>query len=354
MALGRSALAWALCAIVNLAWAADGDPGQAIAPPGPMGASGGAIPPFSFDLDRGTEERILALAPGRISDAEVRTTLALAPAPRIIALQGSFAFVTMEPFAEFLIAMGYPQQRIRNPRDGSLSYSSFADSARLAGTLAWYYEREGMVPMLIGHSQGGMMAIRVLHELAGDFGHPVVVWNPLSDEVAGGTSAADPVSGVVQPVSALKVPYAAAIATGTLPRILLGQWDMVQRLHEIPDTVTEFTGYSLEWDLIAGNFGRVEPYRATGAAEVRNVTLPQGANHIRMPVAKALALDPATRAWIDAYSPSRPAAPLPDAPGVDMSNIVHAADIWYSVKKHWCLEAQRMIREHRAAAGVEP
>ena len=44
------------------------------------------------------------------------------PAPRIIALQGSVALVTMEPFAEFLVAMGYPAERhSRNPRDGALS-----------------------------------------------------------------------------------------------------------------------------------------------------------------------------------------------------------------------------------------
>jgi hypothetical protein len=29
---------------------------------------------------------------------------------------------------------------------------------------------------------------------------------------------------------------------------------------------------------------------------------------------------------------------------VDTTNLLHAADIWYSVKKHWCLEAQRLLR----------
>ncbi len=64
----------------------------------------------------------------------------------------------MAPFAEFLIAMGYPAERLRNPRDGRLSYSSFGDSRRLAGSIAWHYEREGLMPMIIGHSQGGMLA----------------------------------------------------------------------------------------------------------------------------------------------------------------------------------------------------
>jgi hypothetical protein len=324
-------------------------PGPARAEPDQPAAEAAARAP-TIDLDRETQARILALAPEHITDIDVKQTLALAPAPRIINLQGSVAVVTMAPFAEFLAAMGYPEQRLRNPRDGALSYSSFADSRELAGTLAWYYEHEGMMPMLIGHSQGGMMAVRVLHELAGDFSAQIPVWDPLRGEAEPRTSIVDPFSGVERSVIGLKVPYAAALATGTLPRILLGQWDMVKRLHEIPDTVEEFTAFSLEWDLIAGNFGSYEAYRATGSAAVRNVTLPASASHIGLPLAKPLALDQKTRAWIDAYDPAQAPAPIPEEPGVDMSNIVHAADIWHSVKKHWCLEAQRLIRSRGLAA----
>jgi protein-S-isoprenylcysteine O-methyltransferase Ste14 len=301
-------------------------------------------PPVRVNLDRMTEERILALKPEHITDDQVRTVLARAPAPRIIDLQGSVAVVTMAPFAEFLIAMGYPEERVRNPRDGTLSYSSFVDSAELAGALAWYYEQEGMMPMLIGHSQGGMMAIKVLHELAGDFGDRLTVWNPLRNEAEARTSIIDPMSGAQRPIIGLKVPYAAALATGMLPRIMLGQWNMIERLREIPDTVVEFSGYSLDWDLIAGNFGHSEPYRAMGSAKVRNVTLPPSAGHINLPLVLPFASDPITRAWISNYSPSQPRPPLPSVPGVDLSNLLHAADIWYSVKKHWCLEAQKLIR----------
>jgi hypothetical protein len=110
-------------------------------------------------LDDAVEHRILALDPEHISPAEVRDVLRHAPAPRIIGLQGSFPLITMQPFAEYLIAMGYPEARLKDPRDGSMSRNSFSDSERLAGELAWYYENEGMMPMLIGHSQGGMLAI---------------------------------------------------------------------------------------------------------------------------------------------------------------------------------------------------
>src|SRR4029077_3163610 len=136
--------------------------------------------------------------------------LARVPAPRIILLQGSFGPVTMEPFAQFLIAMGYPADKIRNPRDGRQSESSFMDSQRLAGMVAWYYETEGMRPVLIGHSQGGMLAIRVLYDLAGAFSDSIHVWNPITDRAEPRTTIVDPATGEVRPVVGLRMRYAAA------------------------------------------------------------------------------------------------------------------------------------------------
>jgi len=300
-------------------------------------------------LDPAVEARILALDPEHLSPRDVGETLSRSPAPRIIGLQGSVPIVTMAPFAEFLVAMGYPEERLRNPQDGALSYSSFIDARQLAGALAWYYEHEGMMPMLIGHSQGGMVAVKVLHELAGNFGPSVPVWNPVRGVAEARTTIVDPLTGTERPVVGLTVPYAAALATGKLPRLLLGQWTMLSRLREIPDTVTEFTGFSLEWDAIAGNFGATEPYRATGSARVRNVILPSSASHIALPRAAELAHENATREWIEGYVPG--AAPPAPAVAIDTSNLLHAADIWYSVKKHWCLEAQRLIRARRAKTG---
>jgi hypothetical protein len=82
---------------------------------------------------------------------------------------------------------------------------------------------------------------------------------------------------------------------------------------------------------------------------VRNVRLSAGTSHIAMPQTKALALNVVTREWIERYRPD--ASPtLPADAGIDTGNLVHAADIWYSVKMHWCIEAQRAIRAQRAAA----
>jgi hypothetical protein len=303
--------------------------------------------PISPAVDSAIERRLLALVPEHISERDVREVLAHVPAPRIIDLEGSVPIVTMDSFAQFLIAMGYPEERVRDPENGSLSYSSAIDARRLAGTLAWYYERERMMPMLIGHSQGGMVVIRVLHELAGEFGDSIPIWNPMRGVAEARTTITDPESGLQRPVVGLRVPYAAALATGKLPRILLGQWTMIPLLRKIPDTVTEFTGFSLDWDPIAGNFGSAEPYHATGSALVRNVTLPPAAGHLTLPLAKELALDPAAREWIDHYVPGTHVPSIQSAALSEMPNLLHAADIWYSVKKHWCLEAQRLLREAR-------
>ena len=88
----------------------------------------------------------------------------------------------------------------------------------------------------------------------------------------------------------------------------------------------------------------LRPLEATPAmlsAAVRNVTLPGTYTHIGMPQAEHLAANALTRAWIDAYAPGRSAAALDEA-HVDTINLIHAADIWQSVKKHWCIEAQRL------------
>jgi hypothetical protein len=316
----------------------------ALAPPG-NSASARA----ERTMDRLTEDRVLALDPVDISAADVRDVLSRAPAPRIIALQGSVPLITMQPFAEFLIAMGYPEKRLADPKDGALSHASNGSSAELAGTIAWYYESEGLMPMLIGHSQGGMLAIKVLHELAGSFGSEVDVWNPVTDASEHRSWIRDPRSGAVRPVVGLKLAYVAALATGKLPRLLLGQWSMLKKVRQVPDSVEEFSGYTIEWDPIAGTFPGSEPYRATGSAKVRNITLGVATSHIAMPRARALARDAVTRAWIDAYRPGED-LPLPTSTAVDTSNLLHAADIWFSVKKHWCIELQRSIRARRSGA----
>ncbi|MBK9114376.1 MAG: hypothetical protein IPM22_01715 [Betaproteobacteria bacterium] len=301
-------------------------------------------------LDRTTEERILALDPERVTAADVRDTLAKGPTPRIVLLHGGIypVHLAMSSFGEFLVGMGYPEARIRHPRDGEWSHSPYEDALQQAGTLAWYYERDGTRPFLIGHSQGGMQAVKILLVLAGEFGPDVPVWNPLTDTSEGRTAIDDPVTGRRQPVVGFRLPYASAVGAGGAAFLLPNQWTMVGRLLTIPDSVDEFAGYWIDFDTWAWTFPGVEATRTftgTGATRVRNVTLPAGNNHVVMPASRALSTDPAVRPWIDAYRPGTPAA---EPPGGAPDNALWVADVWYSVKKHWALEAQRHIAARRA------
>lgn len=294
------------------------------------------LEPAPPSLEASHAAQLSAIDPTRVSAAEVRDVLAFAPAPRVVLLQGSIPIVTMAPFAAFLARMGYPQSQLESPRDGNTSMSSHGDSASLAGMLAWHYEHDGVRPLVIGHSQGGMLAVRVLHELAGAFSETLPVWNPRTTRAEPRFAIRDPQSGLEQPVVGFRIPFASAIATGTLFRVLLGQWTMLAKLRRIPDTVDEFTGFALAGDLIGAGGG---PYTAIGHAKVRNVRLPPSYSHIGLPLAAHLADDTGARAWIEAYIPGE--TPLPVEPAFDGLNLLHAADLWYSVKKHWCREAQR-------------
>ncbi len=304
-------------------------------------------------LDRALEDRILALDPERISEDDVRTTLQAGPAPRVILLHGGIypVYLAMVSFGRFLIGMGYPDAKIRDPGDRRWSYSPYQDSAEIAGLVAWAYERDGLRPMLIGHSQGGIQAVKVLRELDGQFADRVAVWNPVGDAAEDRTSIVDPLTGAVRPVVGLSVSYASSVGAGGAALLLPNQWNMVGHLRTIPDTVDDFTGYSIGFDLFAWTVPGAEvAYRHNGRARVRNVTLPAWYNHVTVPVTSDLATDPPVRAWISAYAPDEVRTPVPlEESG---RSVLWAADVWHSVKKHWCLEVQALIRARRAALGA--
>jgi hypothetical protein len=289
------------------------------------------------------KDRILGLNPEEISEVDIRDILSQAPAPRIINLHGGLPTITMEPFARFLIAMGYPEEKLRNPESGDYSTGSFGSSKKLAGIVAWIYEREGMMPILIGQSQGGMMVIKVLHELAGGFHEKIPVWNPLSGEEEERYSIIDPLSGLERPVVGLRLEFASAIGTGRLMRLLLGQWDMLTRLRRIPDSVREFAGFQIRYDLIGGDLPGFNRYFPLGSAVVHNIELPAGF-HGTTPLTEHLAENRATRDWINSYVPSKKETNKLPRFDVDTRNLLFAAEIWYRIKKYWCIELQQLIR----------
>jgi hypothetical protein len=309
----------------------------------------------SLSLDSNLEDRILALDPERIGEQDIRTTLAEGPTPRIILLHGGIypVHLMMNSFETFLVRMGYPEDKLRDPIDGAYSQSPYSSSDRLAGEIAWYYEHDGVRPMMIGHSQGGMQAVKVLYELEGAFGDKIAVWNPLSDTPENRVTITDPLSGNTRPVVGVSVAYVSAVGAGGAAFLLPNQWNMVDRLRSIPDSVDEFTGFTIPGDPIAWSFSgesAANRYRRDGAARVRNVTLPTSYNHITVPRTASLADDPRAREWINAYRPAGGDEEELNAPAdARGDNILWAADVWFSIKKHWCLEAQQLIRAKRAA-----
>ena len=309
-------------------------------------------PRESTFVPRELEVKVLSLNPDAISEREVAEVLSKCPAPRVFSFDGSVPIVTMESFGRFLVRMGYPEASIRDPRNGSYSYSSYRGSAEMVGRIAWYYEKEGMRPMVIGHSQGGMLSVKILHELAGVFRKEIEVTNPYSGQTENRHSIIDPLSGEERPVVGMKLGFASAIATGKGVRFVLAQWDMLNRLRKIPDTVEEFIGFHLQNDLISGTLfgvGQGDKYHPIGSATVRHIVLPRESTHLGIPLIEDLARNDQTRAWINSYGPSNePLQPLPAIEG-ETRNILFAAEMWSTIKKHWCLELKRWIRAGKSA-----
>jgi hypothetical protein len=208
--------------------------------------------------------------------------------------------------------------------------------------------------MIIGHSQGGVQAVKVLHELAGVFGSELAVWNPIADAAENRTTIVDPLTGTRRPVVGVTVSYASAVGAGGAALVLPNQWSMVHRLRTVPDTVDDFTGFSINGDIIALSFAGARgasEFHANGKAKVRNVFLPGSYNHVVIPATRHLTASEAMRDWLNAYVPDRPGQ-AEAIPPDDNSGALWAGDVWYSIKKHWSLEVQRLIRARRAALGA--
>jgi hypothetical protein len=218
--------------------------------------------------------------------------------------------------------------------------------------IAWYYEKEGLRPMMVGHSQGGMQVVRILDDFARIPPYRLEVWNPLTWSSEYRYEITDPLTGKSRPVAGLQLPYVAAMGAGGLTRFLPNQWDMNFALRTIPDSVEEFTGFYKGNDLLGGDmlgYGPMNYFHASGTAKVRNVRLPTKEEHGKMPAAEHLLKSQQIKDWINNYTP----IPTPNDVDLDLhfdadsKHILFAADVWYSVKKHWVLELQRLIRAKR-------
>jgi pimeloyl-ACP methyl ester carboxylesterase len=301
--------------------------------------------------------QILALIPDQVSDQDVRQVLGQCPAPRIINIHGGIYPVhrKMISFSEFLIGMGYPGASITNPGDGTYTFSCYESSKMIAGVIAWYYEREGLRPMLVGHSQGGMQVVKVLRKLDGPPTARLHVWNPLTWKEEPACDYVDPLTGGRRPVVGLTLPFASATAAGGVTRLLPNQWDMLTKLRSVPDSVEEFSGFYKGMDLLGGDFlgyGPANHYYAKDRAAVRNIRLPSAYVHRSIPDTRHLLDSEAIKEWIDKYQPLNEHVSTPTVEtkfDSESRNILWAADIWFSIKKHWVLELQRYLRAKPAS-----
>jgi len=303
-------------------------------------------------LSADKRERILALDPEQVTEIEIRDLLSQMPAPHIILIHGGLLPVKtrMKSFTRFLTGMGYPEASIRNPANGACTYGYYDRSDKIAGIIAWYYERDGLRPMLVGHSLGGIQTVRVLHKLAGDSADRLSVWNPVTGTDEKRWAITDPLDGVSRPVVGLKVSYATAALSGGLGRVLPSEWDMHAKLRQIPDSAEEFTGFQKGLDILGGDFlgsGPSNDYHATGQAMVRNVRLRSLSAHSNLPDTSGLLKDEEVRKWIDHYQPGGTPGGTTTAgigSGTKSARMVWAAEVWHAIKKHWVLEVQRLVR----------
>ena len=299
-----------------------------------------------------TRERILALDPEHLTEKDIREVLVGAPAPRIINIHGGLLPLqgSLISFSEFLVGMGYPRASIQNPRDGSYALGYYVNSEQISGIIAWYYEQEGMRPMLVGHSQGVIQAVKVLYCLDGNSAKRIEVWNPLTWKSENRYDFTDPLTGNPRPVVGLRIPYATAVVAGGLGRALPNQWQMNGKLRDIPDSVEEFTGFQKGMDILGGDFfgfGGANDYRPRGKAVVRNVRLPSTYAHSTIPSTSHFLKNQEAIDWINKYQPGcqfNETTEFELKPKSDISRLLWASDVWYSLKKHWVLELQHLLR----------
>jgi len=304
------------------------------------------------DLSVEVRSKLLTLDPEQVTEVDITNLLSQLPAPRIISINGGLLPFprSMTSFARFLIGMGYPEDSIRNPGDGSYAFSYLDNCDQIAGTIGWYYEREGLRPMIVGHSLGGIQAVRILHRLAGDPEKKLHVWNPLINNEESREAIRDPLTGETRPVVGLQLPYATAALSGGIGRIVPSEWDMSSKLRKIPDSVEEFTGFQKGFDALGGDYlgyGSANDYHSMRLARVRNLRLSSAGQHSTLPYTETLLNNPEAIRWVNSYQPTDQAREDLETNwdfGSQSARILWAADVWHSIKRHWVLELQRLIR----------
>jgi hypothetical protein len=308
-------------------------------------------------------EKILALDPTDI-DADDVEILRRGPTPWI------FTIAPVHPWAwtflyliEFLGEMGYPMDRMGDPRYPKYKIYWRTDGPLIAGMAASFYEQDGMAPMIIGWSGGAIQTVVVLHSLSNTTGeHSIVVRDLRTGEADGRDWILDPVSGERLEISDVQFSLGGALAAGGLGRMVRGpRWEIDHGLRLVPDSVRDFVGFQVPNDVFgsdkpfssAKKFAAANEFTATGSAKVRSIVGDSSYHHFNTFHCEHLLANPEGRQWVDAYRPDSGYG-LRNFLGTEEMKFrrelrnLWCGEIWYAIKKNWAIEAQRVARAIRS------
>ncbi len=305
-------------------------------------------------------KRILALDPANISEADIRETLSKGPAPWILAL------APLPPWSEefvaqikFLMDMGYPLGRIGDPRKKAYKIFWREKPEIIAGMAAWLYEKDGMNPIVVGWSGGGIMTVVVLHEMGNSTGKSrVQVINARTGRAERRNWVIDPYTEEKRPITSLRFSFAASLAAGGLGRVVQDKiWAIEKGLHMVPDSVEEFVGFhspedSLGTDAVGSSpdvLARANTFRPMGKAKVRSLIGDKSYGHFDVVHCEWLSEDSEGRKWVSSFRPDagyglRDFQKSAKIPWIQGKQNIWCGEMWYGIKKHWTLQAQRVAR----------
>lgn len=306
------------------------------------------IPIRQFSVDPKVSADLNKLDKTHLIRMDLSEVLSSYPAPRIFGIGGGVytAHILMEDLAEFLTGMGYPAAAVYHPTDGKFAVSSYSDPEKIAGETLFYYQREGVRPVYIGHSLGGVQSIKTAHFFSGNFGrHEVRIYDPVEHKYLRQKDFVNPLTGEHVGFDSLKpIAHLIAVGSGGISRAFPSQWSMGDRVKQVPDSVLRMTGIHLEGDWLGNDFltGKEKnEYKSLGSAEVENFYLPPGHNHVTLIRTKHLLKYPEVKEWIDNYNPQEFSVIPEGLPG-NTDNILLAAQIWHILKREWYLAAMEV------------
>jgi len=207
--------------------------------------------------------------------------------------------------------------------------------------------------MIVGHSQGGIQAVKVLYELAGVFHEQLPVWNPLTGKEEDRYTIIDPMTGLERSVVGLRVSYTTAVeqVDSRVSFPISGYGRKASQHSRYDGGVHRFCHRYGPARRRSPRIWTCEFIQPNGIAKVRTVRLPLGYNHVTVPVTSHLAA--VRRFAIGSTGMFRQRSPRWMSNSIKQRQHPLAAEVWHSIKKHWVLELQQLIRQNIKWIGMD-